>query len=220
MFSSLATSNSSTKAATCSDYALESIQVQLSPPFGFDEDFAQEFRETKSSCGSSGYSFTTPAALRNRAEDAKVQICSDPYVVKSGDSCDAIALARQVLTFSIIKAGGLKSNCSNLQPGGELPCLPSPCSLYRLGSSDNYKSIVSAHSGFTGQGLVSWNPNITSLCTNLADMTGNLICVGPPGDDRSDIAITVMLPTTTTVESIAVPKPNNGKEDTNAPCAS
>ncbi|KAF2000149.1 carbohydrate-binding module family 50 protein [Amniculicola lignicola CBS 123094] len=225
MFSWLAAGNATTKAANCSDCALGSMQTQLNSPFGFDAEFAQDFQALKSTCGSSGYSFTTPAAyavgtnLPNRAEDANTPSCSNPYVVNSGDSCDAIALARQVSTFSIIKAGGLKTDCSDLLPGVSL-CLPAPCTLYRVQYGDDCKSIISAHSGVTGYGFLSWNPNITPLCTNLGDMVTNLICVSPPGGSTRDITITVTPPTTSTIESTAVPKPTNGKGDTTAPCAS
>jgi hypothetical protein len=158
------------------------MQTQLNSPFGFDEDFAQEFQAAKAKCGSSSFPVTTPPtyALRtnppNRAEDANVISCSNPYMVKSGDSCDAIALARQVSTFSIIKAGGLKRDCSNLMPGASI-CLPPPCALYRVQSGDDCQKIVNDHSGVTGIGFLTWNPNITPLCTNLGDLTSNLLCV-------------------------------------------
>jgi len=182
MFSWLAAGNASTKAASCSDCSLGAIQAQLSSPFGYNEEFAQEFQEVKSSCGSSGYSFTTPTAyaistkLPDRDEDANTPSCLNPYIVKSGDSCDSIALAHQISTFSVIKAGRLNSDCTNLRPGVSL-CLPAPCNLYRVQPGDDCKDIVKAHSGVTGIGFLLWNPNITPLCTNLADLTGNLICV-------------------------------------------
>lgn len=182
MFSWLVAGNESTKAANCSDCALGVVQTQLNSPFGFDEEFAQDFQSLTSSCGSSGYSFTTPAAyavgtnLPGRAEDANAPSCSNPYVVKSGDSCDAIALARQVSTFSIVKAGGLRSDCSDLIPGASL-CLPDPCTLYRVQEGDECTSIISTHSGITGYGFLSWNPNITPLCNNLGDVVTNLVCV-------------------------------------------
>jgi hypothetical protein len=137
MFSWLAAGNAWTNAVNCSDCSLGSMQTQLNSPFGFDEDFAQQFQVSKASCGSSDFPFTTPTAyavgtnLPNRAEDASIPSCSNPYVIKSGGSCDAIALVRQVSTFSIIKAGGLKSDCSNLMPSVSL-CLPDPCTVYRV----------------------------------------------------------------------------------------
>ena len=83
------------------------------------------FQAVMFNCGSSVFSLTIPTAyaistnLPNRAKDANVTSWSDPYIVKLEDSCDAIALARQVSTFSIIKAGGLKNDFStyNLASG-------------------------------------------------------------------------------------------------------
>ncbi|KAH7073207.1 LysM domain-containing protein [Paraphoma chrysanthemicola] len=225
MLSWLAAGNASTKAANCSDCSLGSMQTQLNSAFGFDEEFAEDFQAVKASCGSTGFAFTTPAAyavstnLPTRANDANVASCSNPYVVIPGDSCDAIALARQVSTFSVIKAGGLKSDCSNLIPGASL-CLPAPCTLYRVQDDDDCKKIVNAHKGVTGAGLLAWNSNLTPLCTNIVEMTRNLICVSPPGGSTSDITITAIPPTTTIIEATAVPKPTNGHPNTTATCAS
>lgn len=178
----LASGNASTSVAKCSDCSLGVVQVQLNSPFGFNEEFAQEFKSTKASCSSSEYSFTTPTPyaistkIPNPADDTSQPTCLTPYVVKSGDSCDAIAIAYNVSTNSIIKAGSLRNDCRNLLPGTSL-CLPAPCVLYRIQEGDSCTSIVKANSGVTGVSFLAWNPNITPLCTNLADLTRTLICV-------------------------------------------
>jgi hypothetical protein len=42
---------------------------------------------------------------------------------------------------------------------------------------DDCKTIVNAHKGVTGAGLLAWNSNLTPLCTNIVEMTRTLICI-------------------------------------------
>jgi hypothetical protein len=156
--------------------------MQLNSPFGYDDDFAQDFKSATASCSSTGYSFTTPASyaiktnLPDPADDVTTPSCSSPYVVPPGDSCDAIALSKEVSTYSIIRAGGLRPDCSNLLSGASI-CLPSPCSLYRVQEADDCDSIIASHPGVTRASLLLWNPNITPICHNIPDLVGTLICV-------------------------------------------
>jgi hypothetical protein len=158
------------------------MQAQLNSPFGYDDDFAQEFKSATASCGSTGYSFTTPARyaigtnIPDPGDDTSTPSCSEPYIVLPGDSCDSIALAKGVSTYSIARAGGLRLDCSNLIAGASL-CLQSPCSVYRVQEGDDCVSIINGHRGVTGTSLLSWNPNIDPLCTNIVDLVGTLICV-------------------------------------------
>lgn len=181
-FSWLVSGSVLTSVAKCSECSLGVVQNQLNSPLGFNEEFVKECQSTKASYGLSGYPFATPTPyaistkLPNPAADTSQPSCSSPYIVKSGDSCDAIAIAHKVSTHSIIKAGGLKIDCRNLLPGTSL-CLPAPCTLYRVQEGDSRKSFVKANGGVTGISFLSWNPNITPFCTNLADFTRSLICV-------------------------------------------
>lgn len=68
--------------------------------------------------------------------------------------------------------------------------------------------------------LLNWNPAINVLCTNLGDLADMFVCVSPPGGLEQGTTITSAPPTSTTGVSTAVPKPPNGKEESNYPCAS
>jgi hypothetical protein len=158
------------------------MQTQLNSPFGYDDDFAQEFKSVTASCSSADYSFTSPRSYAIRTNlpspggDLSTPSCSSPYLVPPGDSCDAISLSKGVSTYSIIRAGGLRADCSNLAAGASL-CLPSPCSLYRVQEGDDCASLVARHPGVTRESLLSWNPNINPICTNMADLVGTFICL-------------------------------------------
>ncbi|KAK4164085.1 hypothetical protein QBC43DRAFT_211865 [Cladorrhinum sp. PSN259] len=220
----LASGNASTSAANCSDCSLGTMQTHLNSPFGFDDDFAVFFKSATSSCGSTtAYSFATPTRysistnLPEPAENISTPACSKPYAVPAGSSCDAISLSKGVSTYSIIKVGGLRSDCSNLIAGTSL-CLPSPCSLYRVQADDDCARIITKHRGVTGASLLAWNPNIDPLCTNIVNLVGTLICVTPPGGNAGDVTITVAPPAATTRPATAVPKPTNGHPNTTASC--
>ncbi|KAK3946802.1 hypothetical protein QBC32DRAFT_248799 [Pseudoneurospora amorphoporcata] len=223
-FSWLASGNATTAGANCSDCSLGVVQIQLNSPFGYDDDFALGFKSATASCSSAGYTFTTPATyavktnLPNATEDVSTPSCSKPYVAVAGDSCDAIALAKGVSTYSIVRAGGLLPDCSNLQAGASL-CLPSPCTLYRVQEGDTCASIAASRTGLTGISLLAWNPNISPICSNIADLVGTLICVTPPGGTTSDVTITAAPPATTT-PATAVPRPTNAHPNSTARCAS
>lgn len=178
----LVADNASTSAANCSDCSLGVMQIQLNSPFGYDDDFADDFKSATASCSSADYPFTSPNSyavgtdLPNPGNDLSTPSCSRPYLVPPGDSCDAISLSKEVSTYSIIRAGGLRPDCSNLAAGASL-CLPSPCSLDRVRKGDDCASIVARYPGVTRESLLSWNPNIDPICTNIADLVGTFICL-------------------------------------------
>jgi hypothetical protein len=61
------------------------VQTQLNSPFGYDDDFTQDFLLVTASCDASGYAFTSPApyALNSLAttplSPTTTPTCSDPY---------------------------------------------------------------------------------------------------------------------------------------------
>lgn len=159
------------------------VQMQLNSPFGFHEEFAQEFDATTSSCGATEYHYTTPApyALNASAKEPAAAptgspSCSSPYIVQASDTCDSIAIAQKVPTDAIIIAGGLSPDCRGLRPGSSL-CLPMACSLYRVQYDDTCDSILQANDGLSAVDLLAWNPNIGALCGNIAHLVESLICV-------------------------------------------
>lgn len=198
------------------------MQTQLNSQFGYHAEFADKFQSLTASCGATGYAFTSPAPYAvssNLVAPPEAPTCSEPYIVQPGDSCDAISLAKNIPTFAIIMAGSLNSECSNLQGGASL-CLPEPCTLYRVQYDDTCDSILEQHSELDAISLFNWNPNINALCSNLRRLVTTLICVSPPGGGPVTGTPITEPPTTPTEDATtAVPKPTNGKDESNYPCA-
>ncbi|KAF9874971.1 LysM domain-containing protein [Colletotrichum karsti] len=218
----LPSGNASTSSQNCSDCMLGVSQSQLNSPFGYQADFAASFRNLTKSCSATRYTFTTPTpyAISTIAPPPTPErpTCGSPYVVKSNDTCDSIAVANGVATWSVLRAGGLDWRCKNLA-AGDLLCLPKPCNLYRVQYDDTCEAIVSKRSGLNMASFMSWNPVINSLCTNMDELVGHMLCVTAPGGVPGDENMTVPPPTPTADPGTAVPKPTNGKDETKGPCA-
>ncbi|KAK2038552.1 LysM domain-containing protein [Colletotrichum somersetense] len=212
-----------TTAGPCSRCSLGTANILLNSPFGFDTEFAADFKSRTSSCGAAGYDFTTPAAYAVTTKPVPTStdgpVCPSPYTVKSGDTCDSIATAYKVSTNAVIRAGITGPGCKNLVPGVQL-CLPEACAQYRVKWDDSCANILKDVPGLQAQHLLTWNPNISPLCTNLRDMVGDLICVSPPGRTLADAtAVPSGPPTTTQPPATAVPRPSNAKAESHQMCA-
>lgn len=211
-----------TPAQDCSDCMLGVIQIQLNSPFGYHPEFAEDFQSMTASCSATGYSFTSPAPYAistNYVPAPEPPTCAEPYIVQPGDTCDAIALSMSVSTYAVIKAGDLDFRCVRLQAGSSL-CLPAQCSLYRVQYDETCDSILAKHNGLTLINLLNWNPNINPLCRNLDSLVETLICVSPPGGAPGEGTATPdPTPMPTEDPSTPVPKPTNGKDESNYPCA-
>lgn len=214
-----------TSADECSDCSLGVGRILLNSPFGFDEGFAADFKSRTASCGAAGYAFTSPAPYAVStlppppAATETGAACEAPYEVQPGDSCDSIATARGVSTHAVIRAGNAGPGCTNLAAGKKL-CLPEPCTQYRVQWDDSCADVLAAVPGLQAQHLLTWNPNINPLCTNLGDMVSHLLCVSPPGRSLGDVtAITEAPPATTQPVPTAVPRPANAKAESHERCA-
>ncbi|KAF6812966.1 LysM domain-containing protein [Colletotrichum plurivorum] len=212
-----------TSADECSDCSLGVGRILLNSPFGFDEGFAADFKSRTASCGVAGYAFTSPApyavSTLPPAATETGAACEAPYEVQPGDSCDSIATARGVSTHAVIRAGNAGPGCTNLAAGKKL-CLPEPCTQYRVEWDDSCADVLAAVPGLQAQHLLTWNPNINPLCTNLGDMVSHLLCVSPPGRSLGDVtAITEAPPATTQPVPTAVPRPANAKAESHERCA-
>ncbi|KAK4682659.1 hypothetical protein QC764_0021480 [Podospora pseudoanserina] len=208
----------------CSDCALGVVSRQLNSPFGYHPDFANDFRSKTSECGATGYTFTSPApyaiSTKPNTSPTEIPTCVSPYTVQAGDTCDSIAVTRGVSTHSVVKAGGTDPDCTTLQVGVKL-CLPEPCKLYRVQYDDTCERILASVTGLQAHDLLTWNPNINPLCTNLGSMAKKLICISPPGRTLDEVTRITTLPLTTTQPpETAVPRPTNAKAESHTRCGS
>ncbi|KAF7862922.1 uncharacterized protein EAF02_010471 [Botrytis sinoallii] len=151
-------------------------------PYGYHSDAALEFASTTSSCGKTGYPYTspTPIALNSSSissATATSTACATPYTVKAGEDCNSIARAQNVSTFSLLYENNLQAYCANFPAPGK--------------SNDTCRSIISTVPGdITLTQLSSWNPNINIACGNLGQLYGTEICISPRGGWKSSTSDT------------------------------
>lgn len=165
----------------CHNCILGTQQTQLNSPFDFDSTFAKDFAKLTSSCGSTQYGYTTPAAyaLSTRTTDSVLPtpVCTNSYSIKAKDTCDSISTAYNVSTYSVTSRNGLSSDCSNIANVSSI-CLPEKCNVYQVQDGDTCDSIIRTHAkGISGSQFLAWNPNINTLCSNLGDLWKTFICL-------------------------------------------
>ncbi|PYI36203.1 hypothetical protein BP00DRAFT_386649 [Aspergillus indologenus CBS 114.80] len=215
---------------SCSDCMLSMQQVMLESVIGYDDELAESFASTTSSCGNTNYPFTSPTPYALNAtkstqtpsttsttapteNTSSTGTCTDTYTVLEGDTCLSISAAYNVSSFYLAYNNNLDIYCSDLTVGKTL-CLPGACDIYTVQINDTCLDIVEAVSDdITVTQLQSWNPNINLLCGNLGNLNGTYICVSPVGgwlDTTSDSSSTA---------TTAVPAPTNVANGTNTDCA-
>ncbi|KAK0724574.1 hypothetical protein B0H67DRAFT_641092 [Lasiosphaeris hirsuta] len=207
----------------CSCCALGVGSILLNSPFGYDAGFAADFQSQTASCGAAGYDITSPApyavSTKPHPSPTGAATCALPYMIQPGDTCDSIAAAKRVSTHSVIRASQAWPGCANLVPGKAL-CLPEPCTLYRVQWDDTCADILAAIPGLRPHDLLTWNPNINPLCTNIDSMYGDQICISPPGRSLEGVTTITTAPSTSTQPPpTTVPRPPNAKAESHQQCA-
>ncbi|MCJ1245494.1 hypothetical protein MMC30_002698 [Trapelia coarctata] len=225
LFTSWLNETTLTSAQSCSSCFLGVQSVQLNSPLGYDETFAANFQSLTSSCGASGYPFTSPTAyaLNGTATitapasstTAFTTSCTASYTVQDGDDCNSVARAHNVSTFSLLYENMLNIYCMDFPSAGTSLCLPQQCAVYTVQPGDECDSIVNSTAGITVTQLLAWNPNIESLCGNILGLAGNEICISPPGGFYDPTATTNP---TASHAITAVPAPTNAMTGSNANC--
>ncbi|KAF7904096.1 hypothetical protein EAF00_001430 [Botryotinia globosa] len=196
------------------------IQLELGSPYGYHSGAALEFASTTSSCGKTGYPYTspTPIALNSSSISSATATgtpCATPYTVKAGETRNSIARAQNVSTFSLLYENNLQAYCANFPAPGKSICLPKQCDVYTVRKGDSCRSIISAVPGdITLTQLSSWNPNINIACGNLDQLYGTELCVSPKGGWKPSTSYTSQNSMTT-----AAPVPATIANGTNIYCA-
>jgi LysM domain len=187
IFTNWLNQSSLTTTQNCSDCMLGVIQMQLNSPFGYHPEFAADFKSLTSSCGATNYPFTTPTAYTiatgtTTTSSASVTAtplpagCVTLYTIQAGDTCNRIALAKNVSTFAVYGATGI-SNCTNLPTGSQI-CLLGQCLQHQVKDGDTCDSIIAANGNYVSPTTFrGWNPNINPLCSNIADYIGDYLCL-------------------------------------------
>ena len=161
--------------------------LQLGSPLGYDEAMASDFAALKSSCAASGYSYATPTTYGLNASATgggtstftPPSTCTGSYVPTSNDTCNSVAQAMSVSTYSLLDANGLDIHCQNFDAAVNSSmslCTPPTCKLYTWAIFDSCNSVASQH-GITATQFLAWNPNFDSICSNGVQFGGYQVCV-------------------------------------------
>ncbi|KAF7921202.1 uncharacterized protein EAE98_008628 [Botrytis deweyae] len=196
VFDSWTTPTAEKAEQDCSDCALGIQQLELGSPYGYLSDAAVDFASTTSSCGKTGYPYTSPTAIAlNSSSTSSVTAtptpCATPYTIKNGEDCNSIARTQKVSTFWLLYENNLQAYCANFPAPGKSVCIPKQCDVYTVGKNDTCRSIISTVPGdITLTQLSSWNPNINIACGNLGQLYGTEICISPRGGWKSSTSDT------------------------------
>lgn len=178
----------------CDDCTLGPMKLQLESPLGYDEDWASEFASMTSSCGVTGYEYTSPTAYASSTSIATTttgstiasttatsgtatESCSSTYTVQLNDTCNSIAASQNISTYNLMLANSITILCSNLPEEGEEICIPALCSTTTLQHGDSCDDYESSW-GVSLAKILAWNPIISSSCGNLDLFVGWSLCTG------------------------------------------
>lgn len=125
----------------CDDCILGPKQLEVNSPIGHINARADEFKSAVSSCGASGYVYTSPPpylvsqtslsplelptmASQDWSASRMSAECATTYRVRESDTCDSIAAAQEVPSRDLVEANeDIDAWCDGLETGRDL-CLP------------------------------------------------------------------------------------------------
>ncbi|ORY12427.1 hypothetical protein BCR34DRAFT_663821 [Clohesyomyces aquaticus] len=182
----------------CNDCYLSDITADLKSPLGYSNELSSLHSSLTASCKStSAYSYVKPTSINvtpsgnSPSPTPTASTCSGAkYTVKAGDSCKSIASTNSITVNELLVSNNnVIADCKTSPTAGTVLCIrKKSCKLYTVQANETCSSIASKYaslgvSKFTQMQLVSWNTNIRSDCSNLADLLGTTICVNNPGGD-------------------------------------
>ena len=161
-------------------------KISLEHAIAHDEELAEDFASITSSCGATGYSYSSPPPYGSRTNtESQVPTptspgsepsCESRYTVVDGDTCDSIAASQNVSTFGLIDNANLDIFCATLPKPGSSVCIPAQCKTHQLDVSDTCSSLAEQY-GVSRVQLVSWNGNFDPQCLNIRRWRGTYVCV-------------------------------------------
>lgn len=127
---------------------------------------------TLSSCGVPASSFpytqsSTPVTISTTSPAPATTCSSTTYTIRSGDSCESIAVANGIATDRFITQNNLDYNCSKLILGSQV-CLGPSCALYQIATNITCDDILAKHTFYLTQ-LLSWNPYVNRIPSPFGD---------------------------------------------------
>ncbi|KAI0109000.1 hypothetical protein GGR51DRAFT_513994 [Nemania sp. FL0031] len=209
--------NGTDAADECDLCFVKSLRLQAGAPYYNGPVISQSslYESKTSSCSIKDMPLTTTALATTIPEPSPTSTpCAGKmYEIQSGDDCHSISTSQGISTDWLLSDNNLASFCSDFPTSGSL-CLVNTCSVYTVNANDTCKSIARSNS-ITEALLISWNPSISSGCSNIGRLVGQEVCVSVPGTPYKDPASTVLAPTTA---STAAPVPTDVAPGVNQNC--
>ncbi|KAI0714387.1 hypothetical protein C8T65DRAFT_644159 [Cerioporus squamosus] len=205
----------------CQNCTLQTLDIQMSSPFGWDPSFVSDWMTIQATCHISvnntmpnGLLFDSdsPSASNGTSYNVTASPTLAPattdhciygtYTIQPGDTCESVASSHSLSLDQLIAINGLDISCGKLPaPGGKI-CLSGSCPLYTVKPKDTCLGIYQANAISWSQ-LLAWNPQLDDYCTNIDTQVGKGICIGPPGGSYQPS--TTLPPVSGSPTAIAIP---------------
>lgn len=186
-------------------------------PLKSDPDLAKTFTSLTKQCSKTGYAVTTPASTQwilwgsttgsptatptsSSVTVPKPTGCQGTtYTVKSGDTCQSVALANNLSTADLLMGNNLQAFCAKFPTSGNL-CIPksAKCKVYTVKKGDTCASIGTANK-LTWTQVVTWNPIFGDSCNAINQYVGWTACISNPGGDYVNPHPTTPKPSTSAI---------------------
>ncbi|RDX41745.1 hypothetical protein OH76DRAFT_1411835 [Lentinus brumalis] len=183
----------------CQNCTLQTLDVQMSSPFGWDASFVPDWATIQATCHVS-FNNTMPSGLLydsdspSASNGTSYNVTASPtltpastdhcvygtYIIQPGDTCESVASSHSLSLDQLIAINGLDVSCGKLPAPGEKICLSGSCPIYHVNANDTCLGIYQTNSISWSQ-LLAWNPQLNDYCTNIDTQVGKGICIGPPG---------------------------------------
>lgn len=116
--------------------------------------------------------------------------CTGAYTVKVTDDCNSVALALNVSTYSLQYSNGLDLYCENFAAAvNSSLCIPPQGDTYIWQLTDNCIGVVSSLANVTIPQFLAWNPNFNSLCQNVVNYVGYVVCIRYDSPNRGHLPL-------------------------------
>ncbi|KAK4170775.1 hypothetical protein QBC36DRAFT_383025 [Triangularia setosa] len=169
----------------CNECNLGIWKIRLNSPFGWVDKLFEQYTSLTASCN----------AAPSWAVTSSISQFMLGYLPTGASPS---AATKQVSTYNLMRVNNLPTYCGSFPGPGTRICIPETCPVHTVFPLDTCEKIAKAK-GVTTQQLISWNPNINPGCSNLYNMVGYVICVGPLGTVATTTALTTFTPVPTTM---------------------
>jgi len=172
----------------CSDCWLKHLSIKQGSRYsGYDDFMKSRLEYSYSRCNQNNATAIPPPVI-NLPEPSNLCFAGE-YTTVAGDTCDSIALAKNVSSAALYLGNpDTLANCNDIPAGTEL-CLPPSCEItHRLHSNETCRSIetnatIRAVVTLSPGDVKEYNPWLDYGCTNLHSASdaafGHVICLSP-----------------------------------------